>query len=153
LPPGHLHWGPLAAQDLHLLPCQGAWPGRSMQSRVLQLTNVDCKARLLSRIFSHRFFTARLYIRCLLSESIEQDVKMKKYRVYAVVLLLAAPSILVSGPGFSTSSLPAIDGNVKPLLQQNCPVEGDSGCFNSLRPSPVAFCRQFMQMFLRPGGG
>ena len=78
---------------------------------------------------------------------------MKKHRMYAVVVLLAAPSILVSGPGFSTPSLPEIDGTAKPFLQQNCPVEGGYGCFNSSQSSPVTFCRQFMQMFLHPGGG
>ena len=75
---------------------------------------------------------------------------MKNYRVYAVVVLLTAPSILISGPGLSTSSLPEIGSTEKPFLQQNCPVQGGFGCFNSSQPSPVSFCRQFMQMFLRP---
>ena len=75
---------------------------------------------------------------------------MKKYRVYAVVVLLTAPSILISGPGLSTSSLPEIGSTGKPFLQQNCPVEGGFGCFNGSQLPPVSFCRQFMQMFLRP---
>jgi hypothetical protein len=77
---------------------------------------------------------------------------MKKYRLYAVVALLVAPSILVSSPGFSTSVLPRIDGGTQALQQQSCPTGGGFGCFGSSRPSPVTFCRQFMQMFLRPGG-
>jgi len=76
---------------------------------------------------------------------------MKKYRLYAVVALLVAPSILVSGPGFSTSSLPEIDATAKPFLQPNCPVNGGFGCFNGSLPSPFSFCTQFMQMFLRSG--
>jgi hypothetical protein len=75
---------------------------------------------------------------------------MKKFRLYAVAALIAAPSILFSGPGLSTSSLPEIGGTAKTLQQPNCPAGGGYGCFNSTRPSPFTFCRQFMQMFLRP---
>ena len=77
---------------------------------------------------------------------------MKKYRLYAVVALLVAPSILVSSPGFSTSELPRIDGGGQAFQQQNCPTGGGFGCFNGSSPSPISFCKQFMQMFLRPGG-
>ena len=77
---------------------------------------------------------------------------MKKYRLYAVTALLLAPSILLSSPGFSTSSPPRIDGGTQPFQQQSCPTGGGFGCFTGSRPSPVTFCRQFMQMFLRPGG-
>ena len=77
---------------------------------------------------------------------------MKNYRVYAIVLLLTAPSILISSPGLSTSDLPQIGNTEKPFLQQNCPVEGGFGCFNGSQPPPVTFCLQFMQMFLRPPG-
>ena len=76
---------------------------------------------------------------------------MKKYRLYTVATLLTASSMLVSGPGFSTSGLPEIDATAKPFLQQNCPVEGGFGCFNGPQQVPFAFCRQFMQIFLRPG--
>ncbi len=75
---------------------------------------------------------------------------MKKYRLYAVAALLVAPSILVSGSGYSTSNLPEIDSTAKPFLQPNCPVGGAFGCFNGSQPSPVTFCSQFMQMFFRP---
>jgi len=75
---------------------------------------------------------------------------MRKYRLYAVIALLVVPSIMVSGPGFSTSDLPTIDGNAKPFLQPTCPVEGGFGCFNGSQPSPVTFCRQFMQIFFGP---
>ena len=78
---------------------------------------------------------------------------MKKYRIYAIATLLVVPSILVSGPGLSTSSLPEIDGTTNPFQQQRCPTGGGFGCFSGSRPSPVTFCRQFMQMFLRPGAG
>lgn len=73
---------------------------------------------------------------------------MNKYRLYAVAALLLAPSIVLSGPGSINSSLPEIDSSVNPYQQQNCPVEGGFGCFNGSRPPPVAFCQQFMQMFL-----
>ncbi len=76
---------------------------------------------------------------------------MKKYRLYAVAALLAAPSILVSSPGFSTSRLPQIGDATSSIQQQNCPVGGGFGCFNSALPSPTTICQQFMQMFIRPG--
>ena len=78
---------------------------------------------------------------------------MRKYRIYAVVALLAVPSMLVSSPGFSTSRLPQIGDAATSVQQQNCPVGGGFGCFNGAQPSPVTICRQFMQMFLRPGAG
>ena len=76
---------------------------------------------------------------------------MRKYRLYAVAALLVAPSILISGPGLSTSYLPEISGSTNPIRQASCPVEGGIGCFNGSQPPPVAICRQFMQMFQRPG--
>ena len=73
---------------------------------------------------------------------------MKKFRLYAVVALLVAPSIALSDPRSSTSSLPQIDSSDNPYQQQSCPVGGGFGCFNGTRPPPLAFCQQFMQMFL-----
>lgn len=78
---------------------------------------------------------------------------MKKYRLYAIAALLAVPSMLVSGPGLSTSSLPAIDAGASAQQRQNCPVEGGYGCFSGARPSPFSICQKFMQMFMRPGAG
>jgi len=102
---------------------------------------------------SHRFFTATLYTFTSLLEELKQQVKsMKKYRLYIVVALLAAPSILVSSPGFSTSRLPAINSTTQLTQQQNCPVGGGYGCFSSPGASPFSICQQFMQMFLRPRG-
>jgi hypothetical protein len=76
---------------------------------------------------------------------------MKKYKLYAATALIVAPAVLFSGSGLSDSSLPAIGNRAQPVLQPNCPVEGGFGCFGSSRPSPVSFCRQLMQMFVRPG--
>lgn len=76
---------------------------------------------------------------------------MKKLRMYAVVALLVAPSMLFSGSGLTSSSLPQIDDSAKPFLQPNCPVQGGYGCFGGSQPPPITFCKQFMQMFLRMG--
>jgi hypothetical protein len=76
---------------------------------------------------------------------------MKKYRLYAVAALLLAPSILFSAPGSTAASLPEIDSGAKPFLQPNCPVQSGNGCFGGSLPTPATFCRQFMQMFKRPG--
>lgn len=78
---------------------------------------------------------------------------MKKYRLFAVVMLLAAPTMLVSSPGYSTSRLPEIGDAPRSIQQQNCPVEGGFSCFGSAGPSPATICRQFMQMFFRPRAG
>lgn len=56
---------------------------------------------------------------------------MKKSRILTAAALLALPSMLISSPGYSTSSLPEIGAQAGFYQQQSCPNGNQGGCFMS----------------------
>ncbi len=93
---------------------------------------------------------------------------MKPYRTLTAATLILLPSLLFTGPGYSTSELPAIDAAALREGQPSCPTENPAGCGGLAGASPllgqvfgradrfrrerIETCLQFMQR-LRGFGG